>query len=195
MCYVDVDSWYVPGTYIILQNILTKKTQIFKIANSQHFFANISGIGSWMIGLVDVKGLDMAQPTWLSGCLKEYLFIGKKAKNAYFAIKRSYFGQSDSHIDWVTSMPLASIFMLLDLKTNPCNFGEKYWELEFLKISFFCVGHFDFFCFIPIKIRHKLCHTIVWTQFAWLSWFAAKKTPPQTLLFRSKISMNRNPPR
>ena len=50
----------------------------------------------------------MALPIWLSD-----LFIAKKAKNvflAFFAIKRSSFGQPDSHIGGATSMPFTSTY-------------------------------------------------------------------------------------
>ena len=42
------------------QNGQLKKTEIFKIANSQKIFAKISQI--------DAKGIDVAQPMWMSGC-------------------------------------------------------------------------------------------------------------------------------
>ena len=40
-----------------------KKTEIFKIINSQNFFAKISQIGPW-VELNDAKGIDVAQPIW-----------------------------------------------------------------------------------------------------------------------------------
>ena len=52
----------------------------------------------------------------------------------------------------------------------------------------FRVGHFefffskkkDFFCFIPMKISHKLCIRMDGTQILWLWWFTAKNQSPQT---------------
>ena len=39
-----------------------KKTEFFKIANSQKKFAKISQIGPWLVGLIDVKDIGLAQP-------------------------------------------------------------------------------------------------------------------------------------
>ena len=47
-------------------------------------------------------------------------------------------------------------------------------------MSFFWVGHFEFFfkniffCFIPMKISHKLCVRMDGTQFLLLWWFTAR---------------------
>ena len=71
------------------QNGRLKKTEISKIANSQKchphlgarlangsiicqpgpkvwmtFFAKILCIGPWLVGLIDAKGIDVAQPIW-----------------------------------------------------------------------------------------------------------------------------------
>ena len=41
----------------------SKKTEIFKITNSQKFFTKISQIGPWVSRiLIDVKGINVAQP-------------------------------------------------------------------------------------------------------------------------------------
>ena len=45
------------------------KCPFFKIANSQKIFAKISQIGPWVVGLIDAKDIDVAQPLWLQGCL------------------------------------------------------------------------------------------------------------------------------
>jgi hypothetical protein len=63
----------------------------------------------------------------------------------------------------------------------------KYWRklLSFWrswKTQFFWVGHFEFFfskfffffCFIPMKISHKLCVRMNGTQFLLLWWFTAR---------------------
>ena len=55
-------------------------------------------------------------------------------------------------------------------------------------MTFFWVGHFEFFflkifflfCFIPMKISHKLCTRIDGIQYSWLWWFTAKNHSPQT---------------
>ena len=55
------------------------------------------------------------------------------------------------------------------------------------KTQFFWVGHFEFFfqkkfffCFIPIKISHKLCARMDGSQFLWLWWFTVKNHSPLT---------------
>ena len=41
----------------------TQKMEFFKIANSQKNFAKISEISPWIsVGLLDAKGIDLAQP-------------------------------------------------------------------------------------------------------------------------------------
>ena len=70
----------------------------------------------------------------------------------------------------------------------------KFWRklLSFWrcwKTQFFWVGHFEFFskkrfffCFIPMKISHKLYIRIDGTQFLWLWCFTAKNhSPPQNI--------------
>ena len=43
----------------------TKKSSFSSSANSQYFSLKISWIGPWVIGLIDAKGIDVAQPMWL----------------------------------------------------------------------------------------------------------------------------------
>ena len=40
------------------------KLPFFKIANSQKIFVKISWIGPGLVGLIDAKGIDVAQPIW-----------------------------------------------------------------------------------------------------------------------------------
>ena len=55
-------------------------------------------------------------------------------------------------------------------------------------LAIFWVGHFEFyffkkkffFCFILMKISHKLCVRMDGTQFLWLWWYTAKTQSPQT---------------
>ena len=47
------------------------------------------------------------------------------------------------------------------------------------------IGDFEklsFFCFIPMKISHKLCVRMDGTQFLWLWWLIAKNGPHQALI-------------
>ena len=80
---------------------------------------------------------------------------GYKCILCILACFRAYVGQPESHIGWATSMPFTLIHPTYP-RTNLWNFWEKYWELGELKNSFFWVGHFYFFCFIPMKISQFL---------------------------------------
>jgi hypothetical protein len=52
-----------------------------------------------LVGLIDAKGIDVAQPIWLRDCLTK---AEKQAKNAFFEFLdcfRAYVGQPHDHID------------------------------------------------------------------------------------------------
>ena len=57
---------------------------------------------------------------------------------------------------------------------------EKLSFFESAILIFFFKKNSFFFCFIPMKIRPKLCIRIDGTQFLWLCWFTAKNHSPQT---------------
>ena len=68
-------------------------------------------------------------------------------------------------------------------------FSQKNIEnWRFWKMTFFWVGHFEFyffkkknfFCFILMKISHKLCIRMDEAQFLRLWWYTAKTQSPQT---------------
>ena len=91
------------------------------------------------------------QRTWIwlnpYGCQavqKKTPLLPKKAENAFFGIKRSYFRQPNSHINWAPYMPFASIYSISPW-IKPRNFGEK-----ILKI-----GVFNIFCFFTPNILGK----------------------------------------
>ena len=50
--------------FFFFQNCRLKKTEIFKTVNSKKEFAKISEIGSWVVGLIDTKRIDMDQSIW-----------------------------------------------------------------------------------------------------------------------------------
>ena len=59
--------------YIFLKNPITKNKKQNKMsfsssANSLYFLTKISWIGPWVSKKIDVKGNNMAQPIWWSGC-------------------------------------------------------------------------------------------------------------------------------
>jgi hypothetical protein len=47
------------------QNGRLKKTEFFKMANSQFFLPKFYGLVLGSVGLIDMKGIDVAQPIWL----------------------------------------------------------------------------------------------------------------------------------
>ena len=46
------------------QNGRLKKTEIFNSLNSQYFFMKIYGLVLGLVGLIDAKGIDVAQSIW-----------------------------------------------------------------------------------------------------------------------------------
>ena len=48
-----------------IQNGRPKKTEIFKTANSQKNFPKFYRLVLGLVGLIDAKGIDLAQPIWL----------------------------------------------------------------------------------------------------------------------------------
>ena len=66
-------------------------------------------------------------------------------------------------------------------RTNPWNFHKKTLRIgDFEKWPFLSRPFWIFFCFIPVKICHKLCVRMDGTQILWLWWFTAKTQSPQT---------------
>ena len=57
------------------QNSRLKKTEIFKTANSQNIFAKIKGLVLGLLLSIDAKGIDVAQPIWLSDCPTRFLSV------------------------------------------------------------------------------------------------------------------------
>ena len=64
-------------------------------------------------------------------------------------------------------------------RTNPQNFHKRCWELAILKRLVFWVGHFDFFCFIPMKTSHSFLRIKNGMKFCWLPLLPAKNQSPK----------------
>ena len=79
-------------------------------------------------------------------------------------------------------------------------FTKKYRELAILKNGgFFWVGHFEFyfskkffFCFIPMKISHKLCIRMNGTQFFLIMMVYSQKSLPPNISAGSVASQSKN---
>ena len=52
----------------------------------------------WLIGQIDEKGMNVAQPMLLSGCPTKGRVSAKDTKFAFLALKRHFSGQPDNHI-------------------------------------------------------------------------------------------------
>ena len=87
----------------------------------------------------------------------------------------AYVGQPYDHKSWATSMAFASINST-NPRTNPRNFHKSFLRIgdfESAILNFFFQKK-NFFCFIPMKISHKLCVRMDGTQFLLLWWLTAK---------------------
>jgi hypothetical protein len=97
------------------------------------------------VGLIDAKGIDLAQCIWPWGCPT---YAPKQAKSAFFwflALFWAYVGLPDGHIGWAKSMPFAS-FNLTNPRTNPVNFHKIILRIgDFEKWPFFESAVLNFF--------------------------------------------------
>ena len=114
------------------QNGRLKKTDFFKMANSQKKFLKILWIGPM------VSRIDWCEGHW---CGSIYMVMrlsdisSKTAKNAFLVFLGhfwAYFGQSHDHIGWATSMPFKSINSINPNLIHEI-FVKKYWELAELE--------------------------------------------------------------
>ena len=115
----------------------------------------------------------------------------KKGQKCIFCVFLAIFElMSDSLTDiWIEPYQCPSHQSIL-LTQGPIHeiFTNNIENWRFWKMTFFWVGHFEFnfykkkffFCFILMKISHKLCVRMDGTQFLWLWWYTAKTQSPQT---------------
>ena len=112
----------------------------------------------------------------------------KRSKTSFSSSANSqYFFMKFSWIGWAKSIPFASINPT-NPRTHPAQFCKEILRIDRLaKWGFFEAAILNFFfqrniffCFIPMKISHKLCVRIDGTQFLRLWWFMAKNQSPQT---------------
>jgi hypothetical protein len=148
----------------------SKKTEFFKIANSQIFFIKISWIGPW------VNRINWCEGHWCGSFSRLILRLCRTASWPYRL----------SHINAL------HINQSYQPKGQSMKFSQILFEnWRFWKIQFFWVSHFDFFfskknqfffCFIPMKISQRFLDIMDVTKFWRLPWFPAKNNTPQTLL-------------
>ena len=116
------------------------KSPILKI-----FLQKFLGLVLGLVGLIDGKGIDVAQPLWSWGCLTQGQKQPKNTKNAFFTCFCPYVRQPHDHIGWATSMPFASINPT-NPRTNLWNFREKILRIgDFEKRPFWKSAILDFF--------------------------------------------------
>ena len=142
-----------------------------------------------LVGLIDAKGIDLAQPIWPWGCPTYGLKQGKNGFLEFFSHFWAYVGQPHDRTGWAKSMPFASINPT-NPRTNPWKFHEKilriggagkwvFFEAAILNFLsrpfwFFFFKKKNFFCFILIQIIHNLWGTKDFSKFWWLLWFPEK---------------------
>ena len=99
----------------------------------------------WLVGLIDAKGIDMAQCVWPWGCRTWAL---KQAKNGFFVFFgcfRAYVGQPHGHTRWAIPIPFTSINPT-NPRTNPWNFYEQILKIGGAgKWGFFVSAILNFF--------------------------------------------------
>jgi hypothetical protein len=147
----------------ILQNGHFLKWPIFKL-----FLWKFHGLVLGLVGLIDVKGIDVAQPIWSRGCPTQGQKQPKTEHFVFLGCFYPYVKQPHNHIGWAISVPLASINPT-NQRTNPWNFHcEKNLRIcHFEKWPFWKIGRFGsyfpkkFFFLIPIKMRLNLCGRMV----------------------------------
>ena len=109
------------------QNRRFSKLPILKI-----FLWKFHGLVLGLVGLIDAKNIDVAQPIWSWVCPTLGQKQPKNTKYAFFACFCPYVGQPHGHVGWAKSMPFSSINPT-NPWTNPWNFHKKIWELAILK--------------------------------------------------------------
>ena len=114
------------------QNCRLKKIMFFKITNYQYFLWKYHGLVLGLVELIDVKGIDVAQPTYMAVRLSDK--CSKTGKKYIFCVFRPFLSlcRTDS---WLWR--LSHIINPTNPRTNPRIFWEKYWELAVLKNSIF----------------------------------------------------------
>ena len=126
------------------------KSWVFQFRLFSIFFRESSGNGPCVIRINWWKGHQCGSTCMV---IRLSTVTSKTSKNAFFvflACFRAYVGQPDDHI--ATSMPFPSIFPShQSLKFSLKNIENwRNW-----KTQFFWVSHFEFFCFIPMKISQS----------------------------------------
>ena len=97
------------------------------------FFQKFHGLVLGLVGLIDLKGIELAQPIWPWGCPT---YAPKQAKNAFFVFlgnSWAYVGQPHGHISWATPKTIKSIWFqakILVLKNIFFTINFVVWLLE-----------------------------------------------------------------
>ena len=123
----------------------SKKLSFSTSPKAEQFPPKFHGLVLGLVGLIDAKGNDVAQPIWPWGCPTWAQKWPKNTKNAFFACFWAHVGQPHGHIGWATSLPFASINPT-NPRTNPWNFGRNcsaFGDVE--KLSFFESAILNFF--------------------------------------------------
>ena len=121
------------------------KSPFFIIAVFQKNFAKFHRLVLGFGGLINAKGINVAQHIWSWDCLTLGQKQHKITKNAFLACFCPYVRQPHNHIGWAELMAFASINPT-NPRTNLWNFREKISRIgDFEKRPFWKIGHFEFF--------------------------------------------------
>ena len=127
----------------ILQNGHFSKWPIFKL-----FLWKFHGLVLGLVGLIDVKGIDVAQPIWSRGCPSQGQKQPKTEHFVFLGCFCHYVKQPHNYIGWAISVPLASNNPT-NQRTNTWNFHRKkfenlpFWKMAILKNRPFWISFFE----------------------------------------------------
>ena len=118
----------------------------------------------------------MAQPIWSAGCPTWAQKRTKNIKHTFLALFWAHVGQPDNHIGSATLMLFAPIYST-NPRTNSWKFRKKILRIGGVEnLSFFWVGHFEFYFFKKnFFLLHLNIYRIAWIfRFWWLPWVPAQ---------------------
>ena len=144
----------------------TQKDWVFQLCQfSTFFFKNFMDWSLGLIALNDAIDIDVAQRIWPWG--KKCIFSAfRPFLSICLTASRPY------RLGHINALRIIQSYLPKD---QSMKISKKYIEnWQSWKTQLFLSRPFWFFCFIPMKISHKLCVRIDGTQFLLLWWFTAE---------------------
>ena len=136
---------------------LPKKAYFSKSPILEIFSWKFLGLVLGLVGLIDAKGIDVAQPTWLWDCP---IYTLKHAKNAFLCFLAVFELMSDSLMAIYVELHRCPSHHSILLTQGPIweIFAKKFWELAILKNELFLSRPFWIF-FSKKKKKKILLHS------------------------------------